>query len=136
GPLYGLEPLAADLGLHFGNGTLVEPNIQLLGINDPTITLVAKYPEDSPLAGGLNAATLFPGATSVDVAAGSPWQQDAFLQSLPRSWLETGRLAGKVSYDPKQGDRLGPLTLGVALSRELPGKGTQRVVVTGDGDFL
>ena len=136
GPLYGLEPLAADLGLHFGNGTLVDPNIQLLGINDPTITLVAKYPEDSPLAGGLNAATLFPGATSIDVDAGSGWQQDAFLQSLPRSWLETGRLAGNVSYDPKQGDRLGPLTLGVALSRELPGKGTQRVVVTGDGDFL
>lgn len=136
GPLYGLEPLAADLDLHFGNGTLVDPNTQVLGINDPTITLVAKYPEASPVAGGLNAATLFPGATSVDIDKDSPWQQDAFLQSMPRSWLETSRLAGDVSYDPKHGDRLGPLTLGVALVREVPGKGSQRVVVTGDGDFL
>ena len=136
GPLYGLDPLAADLNLHFGAGTLVDPNTQMLGINDPTITLVPKYPEDSPLASGLNAVTLFPGATSVDVDKDSPWQQDPFLQSMPRSWLETARLAGNVSFDPKHGDRLGPLTIGVALSREVPGKGAQRVVVTGDGDFL
>jgi hypothetical protein len=136
GPLYGLDPLATDLDLHFGNGTLVDPNTQLLGINDPTVTLVPKYPETSPLAGGLSSVTLFPGATSVDVDPGSPWQQDAFLQSMPRSWLETARLAGDVSYDAKHGDRLGPLTIGVALTREVPGKGTQRVVVTGDGDFL
>jgi hypothetical protein len=136
GPLYGLDPLAADLSLHFGNGTLVDPNTQLLGINDPTVTLVPKYPEDSPLASGLNAVSLFPGATSVDVDKGSPWQQDAFLQSMPRSWLETARLAGNVNYDPKRGDRLGPLTIGVALTREVAGKGAQRVVVTGDGDFL
>jgi hypothetical protein len=136
GPLFGLDPLTADLNLHFGAGTLVDPNTQLLGINDPTITLVPKYPETSPLAGGMNAVSLFPGATSVDVDANSPWHQDAFLQSMPRSWLETARLAGNVSYDPKHGDRLGPLTIGVALTRDVPGKGTQRVVVTGDGDFL
>lgn len=136
GPLYGLDSLAADLKLHFGTGTLVDPNIQLLGISDPTITVVAQYPATSPLAGGLNMGTLFPGSTSVDVDADSGWQEDAFLQSLPRTWLETGQVSSNPTYDPARGDRLGPITLGVALTREVPGKGTQRVVVTGDGDFL
>ena len=136
GSLYGLDPLAADLGLHFGNGTIVDPNTQLLSINDPTITLVAKYPEDSPVVSGLNVMTLFPGATSVTPDKDSGWQQDEFLQTLPRSWLMTGKLAGSVGFDPKRGDKQGPLPIGVALTRSVPGKGEQRVIVTGDGDFL
>ena len=136
GPLYGLEPLAAVLGLHFGAGTVVDPNTQLLGISDPTVTLVPKYPESSPLANGLNAMTLFPGATSVEVEKTGPWAEDPFLQTMPRSWLETGKLAGNVSFDPKHGDKPGPLTIGVALTRALADKGQQRVVITGDGDFL
>jgi ABC-type uncharacterized transport system involved in gliding motility auxiliary subunit len=136
GSLYGLDPLAADLGLHFGNGTIVDPNTQLLSINDPTITLVAKYPEDSPMVSGLNVMTLFPGATSVVPDKGSAWQQDEFLETLPRSWLMTGKLAGSVGFDPKRGDKQGPLSIGVALTRAVAGKGEQRVIVVGDGDFL
>jgi ABC-type uncharacterized transport system involved in gliding motility auxiliary subunit len=136
GSLYGLDPLAADLGVHFGNGTIVDPDTQLLGINDPTISLVTKYPEDSPVVTGLTVGTIFPSATSVDVDKNANWQQDAFLQTLPRSWLMTGKLSGSVGFDPKRGDKQGPLNIGVALSRKLPGKGEQRVVVTGDGDFL
>ncbi len=136
GSLYGLDPLAADLGVHFGNGTIVDPDTQLLGINDPTISLVTKYPEDSPVVTGLTVGTIFPSATSVDVDKSANWQQDPFLQTLPRSWLMTGKLAGSVGFDSKRGDKQGPLNIGVALARKLPGKGEQRVVVTGDGDFL
>ncbi len=135
GPLYGLEPLAADIGVQFGAGTLVDPETQLFGINDPKIIMVPKYPETSALTRGLSAISAFPGATSLEMKPGSGWQQDAFLTTLPRSWLETGRLEGAVSYDPKSGDKLGPLTIGLALTREL-GDHEQRIVVTGDGDFL
>ncbi len=78
----------------------------------------------------------------MDVDKDSGWQAIAFLQTLPRSWLETGKLEGEVNYDPKHGDRLGPLSIGVSLTRTLKatGKGgapaEQRVVVTGDGDFI
>jgi len=136
GSLYGLDPLATDLGVHFGDGTIVDPNTQLLSINDPTITLVAKYPEDSPVVSGLNVMTLFPGATSVTPDKDSTWQQDEFLETLPRSWLTMAKLAGSVGFDPKRGDKQGPLPIGVALTRSVPGKGEQRVIVTGDGDFL
>jgi ABC-type uncharacterized transport system involved in gliding motility auxiliary subunit len=72
----------------------------------------------------------------VSVDKSTDWQQDPFLQTLPRSWLMTGKLAGSVGFDAKRGDKQGPLSIGVALSRMVPGKGEQRVIVTGDGDFL
>jgi len=136
GPLYGLEPLAADLGVHFGAGTIVDPNTQLIGINDASITLVSEYPTTSPLTSGLSTLTLFPTATSVDADKHAGWQEDDFLRSLPRSWLETGDLHKPVSFDAKQGDKPGPLTLGVALTRTVQDSHSQRVVITGDGDFL
>lgn len=141
GSLYGLQPLAQDLGAHFGAGTIVDPESQLFGINDPKIILVPKYEDGSPLTKDFTTATLFPAATSVDMDKDSGWQADEFLKTLPRSWLETGTLEGEVNYDPKHGDRLGPLAIGVALTRMLkaPKGGTpseQRVVITGDGDFL
>ena len=143
GPLHGLQPLAQDLGLRFGAGTIVDPESQLFGINDPKIVLVPKYDDNNPLTKDFGTATLFPAATSVDEDKDSNggWQADGFLKTLPRSWLETGKLEGDVNYDPKRGDRLGPLTIGVALTRPLKAPkggspGEQRVVATGDGDFL
>lgn len=139
GSLYGLEPLAEDLGLQFGKGTIVDPESQLFGINDPKILLVPKYNDDSAITKDFSTATLFPAATSVDADANSGWQAQPFLSTLPRSWLETGALEGNVSYDPKRGDKLGPLSIGLSLTRALKGgdkQGEQRVVVTGDGDFL
>lgn len=136
GPLYGLEPLAKDLGVSFGDGTIVDADTQLFGISDPKVLLVPKYSEQSAITRGLSAVTLFPAATSVEEDPKADWRTDAFLETLSRSWLETGALQGAVNYDPKRGDRLGPLAIGLGLSRTLKGGHEQRVVVTGDGDFL
>ena len=136
GPLYGLEPLAKDLGVTFGNGTIVDADTQLFGISDPKVLVVPKYSEQSAITQGLGTVTLFPAATSVEEDPKSGWQADAFLETLSRSWLETGTLQGAVNYDPKRGDKLGPLAIGLGLSRRLKGGHEQRVVVTGDGDFL
>lgn len=149
GPLNGLEPLAAQLGVSFGRGTIVDPDSQLFGINNPTIVLVAKYNPQIAITRGFNNVTAFVGATSVN-ANGGDWQVQDFLQTLPRSWLETGKLEGDVKYAPKRGDKPGPLNIGVTLTRiiKTPASVTskaggtadqpqeQRVVVTGDGDFL
>ncbi|HET7395487.1 MAG TPA: GldG family protein [Gammaproteobacteria bacterium] len=149
GKLYGLEPLASALGIQFGKGTIVDPDSRLLGINDPTVVLVAKYQSDSLITRGFNAATLFARATSISDAVKTnkiDWQDTPFLKTLPRSWLETGKLEGSISFDAKQGDQQGPLTIGMTLTREVkPTSGKkaaaakpleQRVVVIGDGDFL
>lgn len=148
GKLYGLEPLATALGIQFGDGTIVDPDSQLLGISDPTVVLVAKYGSDSLITRGFNTATLYARATSITTSGNTDWLAAPFLKTLPRSWLETGKLAGAVSFDAKRGDKQGPLAIGMALTREInpdftektgDGKHTsveQRVVVTGDGDFL
>jgi hypothetical protein len=110
---------------------------------------VAKYQSDSLITRGFNAATLFARATSISDAVKTnkiDWQDTPFLKTLPRSWLETGKLEGSISFDAKQGDQQGPLTIGMTLTREVkPTSGKkaaaakpleQRVVVIGDGDFL
>jgi ABC-type uncharacterized transport system involved in gliding motility auxiliary subunit len=59
----------------------------------------------------------------------------SLLPTLQGSWNETGPIRGRVGVNPEQGERLGPLTLGLALTRA-KGDREQRVVVVGDGDFL
>ncbi|MDE2460446.1 MAG: GldG family protein [Gammaproteobacteria bacterium] len=146
GPLYGLEPLAQDLGITFAKGTIVDPDSQLFGITNPTVILVAKYNPALAITRDFNTATLFAGATYIRTDAGSGWQSENFLQTLPRSWLETGKLEGDIKFDPAHGDKPGPLTIGVSLTRAVKPPATskdsdiksieQRVAVTGDGDFL
>ena len=140
----GLEKLAADIGIEFQQGTIVDPTTQLLGIPDPSYAIVAEYPEH-PIIRNLNYLTIFPRACGVkQLAAGQDkgaWDVARFLNSAPRSWLETGPLTGGVEYD-KGKDVEGPLALGLALSREHKGNGEgseaaeQRIVVICDGDFL
>jgi len=150
GPLYGLEPLAQALGISFEKGTIVDPDSQLFGITNPTVILVAKYEASGAITRGFNTATLFAGATAIETDATGGWQSQTFLKSLPRSWLATGKLQGEIKYDAKQGDKRGPLAIGVSLTREVETSANdktksevtsqksmeQRVVVTGDGDFL
>ena len=141
-PAYGLESLTQDLGVRFDAGTLVDPESQLFGVNNPTTILVAKYDNANPLTRDFSTVTLFPATTALETVKDSGWQAAAFLNSLPRSWLETGKLQGQVNYDPKRGDKLGPLVIGVNETREVKPAANnaapveQRVVVTGDGDFL
>lgn len=150
GPLYGLEPLTQALGVRFEKGTIVDPDSQLFGITNPTVILVAKYESSGAITRGFNTATLFAGATAIETDAPDGWQSETFLKTLPRSWLATGKLQGEIKYDPKRGDQQGPLAIGVDLTRELKTatddakkeggaankSAEQRVVVTGDGDFL
>ena len=136
GPLYGLAPLAQDLGVSFGKGTVVDPDSAGYGIRDPRMVLVTQYSAASPVTQGLNIASLFSTATSVDATATGGWQAEPFLQTREHSWLEAGALDSDIGFDAKQGDRAGPVTIGVALTRTPASGHEQRVVVTGDGDFL
>ncbi|MDR9436640.1 MAG: GldG family protein, partial [Thiohalophilus sp.] len=142
GKLYGLQPLLEDLGLRFVDGTIVDPSTRMLGINDPTFAVVADYSaSDHPVTRDFRFMTLFPRAVGIKVRQDSDFQATPFLQTVPRSWAETGPLDGVINYDAGE-DTAGPLHIGIALSREpategadRPGSG-QRIAVLGDGDFL
>lgn len=149
---YGLLPLARQLGVEFTAGMIVDPTTQVLGVSDPRFALVADYPSHA-INRGFDALTLFPQSQGLSISPPDGWQAQVILQTEKRSWSETGNMSGSIQFDAAT-DVPGPLTLGVALSRELsaddaqtdvqsdekqnsqPSSPQQRIVVTGDGDFL
>ena len=124
--------LAKALGVRFLPGTVVDAAAADLGIDSPTVA-VARPAAASPVAESLPAPVLMPGAQALEVAGDVSWTASPVLQTGPRSWNETGRLKGSISRDPAAGEKRGPLTLALALES---GKGHQRVLIAGDGDFL
>lgn len=145
GEEHGLTPLAQQLGIGFLPGKVVDASAQLFGIDDPTFALVAEY-SPHPVVMGFQAMTLFPAVAALDKVGESAFERTSFLQTLPRSWTETGPIEGKIQFDAGKNEREGPLTIAYALTRVKPspeGKDkkaeepvVQRVIVLGDGDFL
>jgi len=144
GPLHGLEPVAKELGVTFLPGIVVDLTTQLLGIQSAAIAAVTSYGA-SPVTKDFNLLTVFPLAAGLSVTAPKGWQADGFLKTGESSWVETGKLTGKVQFNEKE-DIRGPVTIGETLMRtakpaaDKPGAAQggkqQRVIVTGDGDFL
>lgn len=136
--LAGLEPVLEQLGLRALKGTLLdgnEPLQEMLGIKHPAVIPVIQYIH--PLLKDMQAPTLFPfaGVIEADPDTITNWQYTPMLLSGETSWLESGELAGQVAPDYTTGDKPGPLSIGMSLSRELDGR-QQRVVVLGDSDFM
>jgi len=155
GELHGLAPLAQQLGIKFLPGVVVDASTQLFGIADPTFALVAEYPPHAITTQFQN-VTMFPASAAIEKpdAPGAPFEGEAFLSTLARSWTETGKIEGKIQFDANQGEKQGPLAIAYALTRSVPKPEApkpvkpdakpedaakpklQRIVVVGDGDFL
>jgi ABC-type uncharacterized transport system involved in gliding motility auxiliary subunit len=128
------QPLLDLLGIKHLAGTIVDANVRELGIDNPAVALVPSYPEHAATT-DFSLITLFPQAAALEVTQKTDWQVTPLLQTLERSWNETGPLQGEIQRDPAQQERPGPLTIGYALTRGESDK-QQRVLVIGDGDFL
>ncbi|MES2682828.1 MAG: DUF4350 domain-containing protein [Pseudomonadota bacterium] len=146
--------LAQALGVSFEKGTAIFPEYAAM-TQDPSLFLTASYPA-TPVTQNLTENTLFPiaRALSTDPAAkpDPAWQPQPFLQSTQQAWIETGPLEGEIGFEPEQGDKPGPLTLGLLLTRNLkaaadapqpktpddpmPVGKPQRAAIVGDSDFL
>ena len=132
GPLHGLEPLAEQLGVELQPGVIVDAASQLLA-GDPAALVITNYGAQ-PIVRNFALSTVFPQAAGLNVKAPQDWKSETLLDTGPRAWSETGSLKGQLRFD-KGKDIPGPLTVGVALTRQIEGR-EQRVVVVGDGDFL
>jgi len=136
GDLGGLAPLLDYLGIVPLPGILVDANVGELNIQDPTVAMVASYP-DQPPTRGLAGHSLFPGALAFRAGAAAGWSWSTPLETQQNSWNETGPIRGNVFRDPDLDELPGPLPLALLLSRPHPdGAGEQQVLVVGDGDFL
>lgn len=139
--LYGLQPLADYLGIKFHPGTIVDPTAQIMNVNDPTFSIVTSYPQH-PVTRDFQYMSIFPRATGIDFSqVNDNWTALPFLQTVPRSWSETGVLKGAIDYNADK-DIVGPLTIGLSLTPKTGDappttkKRNQRIVILGDGDFL
>ena len=152
GSLKGLDKLAEKLKIGFVKGTVVDPTTQLLGISDPTVALVNPPYPVHPVTNDFNFMTLFPQAGGIHYRSDAGWEATQFLSTAKGSWSENSPLRGVVDFDEKV-DFMGPLALGVALSKKLAPKKEsepveqdktdeesrlpeQRIVILGDVDFL
>jgi len=133
------NPVAAELirtltGIEQLRGTIVDANVHELGIDNPAVALVPRYP-DHPATRQFSLLSLFPQAAALVKPNESPWQMTPLLQTLDRSWNETGPLTGEIERNPLKGEEPGPLVIGYALTR-LQADNEQRILVIGDSDFL
>jgi len=153
----GMEELSETLGIELVPGMVVDPNTQLLGINDPRFTLIPEYPRN-PITENFDIMSIFPTAKAIEFFAGEEWEAETLLETLPRTWSETDDVNGDVQLDVGQ-DIAGPLIIGLSLTRTiLPADEMeadkdpddselvvdeelevssfeQRIVIVGDNDF-
>lgn len=130
-----LSALLQQLGLRQLPGTLVDNSVTLYGVNDPSFVLVSEYPSH-PITQGFQTTTLYPVTAALEVADETEFQAEVLLRSSKQSWTETGAIAGKISFAADSDERQGPLPFAYTLTRSPDAKTQQRIVVTGDGDFL
>jgi len=154
----GMEELSETLGIELVPGMVVDPNTQLLGINDPRFTLIPEYPRN-PITENFNSMSIFPTAKAIEFFANEEWDSEVLLETLPRTWSESDDTSGDVQMDIGQ-DVPGPLVIGYSLRRDiLPADESidtdnemsdeellideneemaipeQRIVIIGDNDF-
>ena len=162
--LTNLDRLAEVFGISFHPGTIVDPTTQMLNVSDPTFSLVTSYPPHA-ITRNFQYMSIYPRARGIahdKVKEG--WDGKAFLQTVNRAWAETSPLKGVIDYNEGE-DIVGPLTIGLTLTRKMPGlnsdkshpdknntdksstenaqaektqlnKTQQRIVILGDGDFI
>ncbi|MGH8119464.1 MAG: GldG family protein, partial [Gammaproteobacteria bacterium] len=143
GPLHGLEALAEKLHVRQELGTIIDVAGRLIGVEDPTIVIqtATLYPPHLATQ-GFTYTTLFPKAAAITAEDNSPWRAQPLLTTGDHTWSETGPLEDEVSFAEEQ-DIQGPLNIGLTLEREIESvegetgsPRTQRILITGDGDFL
>jgi ABC-type uncharacterized transport system involved in gliding motility auxiliary subunit len=154
-----IEALMKEWAIEAGQNVVVDVSGmgQLLG-TDASVPVAATYPSH-PITDRFNMLTAFPLARSVTPASGGAngRSAQALIETSERSWAETNvkqlRSNGEVALDVDQGDKQGPVTIGVAVSAAAPeapppatdaAKASQgneppkpetRVAVIGDSDF-
>jgi ABC-type uncharacterized transport system involved in gliding motility auxiliary subunit len=147
GELRNLTAFVREQGADLGNDVVVDNSQmgQYIG-TDASVPVAVRYPPH-PITQGLTSLSAYPMARSVRPAPGDGRTASSIIESSDKSWSETDiqqLAAGRLSMDPGQGDRPGPVSLGVAVSAQpaspRPGDGSPsretRLVVVGDSDFV
>lgn len=130
-----LETIEKRLGIGKLKGTVVDTSSSLYGIDDPSFVLVSQY-NRHPVTKGMQTLTVYPLVSALKVTEKTEFSAEPMLQTIEAAWTETDAIQGVIKFDKDKGEVSGPLTLGMALTRNLEDGRQQRIAVIGDGDFL
>ena len=131
-PLHGLQTLADMLKLKLTAGVVIDPAAQEL--NAPATWALATNYGKHPITKDFDLITVFPLAREVGVDQNQDWQVTKLIEVAQRGWVEIGKPDETARFDKKL-DTAGPVTIGIALTRQIKRR-EQRVVVIGSGAFL
>lgn len=117
-------------------GTIVDLHGHRLGTPHPAITIIDTY-SSTPFTAP-KSLTAFPFAVALQLHSNSHWTTQALLFTNEQSWTETGALSGPIAFEPEKGEVVGPLVLGVSLTKSHPlhPQSVQRIVIIGNSRFL
>jgi len=130
----GLRAIALELGIKRLPGVVVDLATQNLSVDRPDFAIAKTYSQHEATM-DLSSVTLFPQAAGLDLQPNREWRAAALVQAGEHAWTETGALSGEVSFDEGSEEVAGPFPLIIALERSRAER-PQRVIVSGDGDFL
>lgn len=131
-PLRGLERLAEKLGLLLTPGIVVDPAAEEMRV-PVNWALGAGYPPH-PVTRNFNLITVFPSVRAIGWEENREWQHARLVDVAQRGWVSSRPAQDKPLFD-KNHDVPGPVTIALALQREVNGR-EQRIVVAGSGSFL
>ena len=147
GELRNLTAFIREQGAELGNDVIVDTSDmgQYIG-TDASVPVASTYPVH-PITEGLTSLSAYAMARSVAPLPVDGATPTSIVESSDRTWSETdiqSLAAGRFSMDPSTGDREGPVSLAVAVSRPASAAafaaGGQardtRLVVVGDSDFV
>ena len=133
-----LNRLDVLLNIESVPGVVIDANTRLrimLGVKHAAVIPVPEFNKHD-ITNTLKTHGLFPFTSGFTVDENSDWRTEILFASLPRSWSEVGGLnEEELSFESSKGDTAGPLSLALAMSRQLDDN-LQRVVVVGDSDFI
>ncbi len=132
-PLHGLERLAEKLGLLLTPGIVIDPAAEEMNI-PATWALDAGYPPHA-ITQNFNLITAFPFARAIDWEEGREWQHSILVEAAPRGWVSRSKPQGKQPRFDKKHDVPGPVSIALALQRDVNDR-EQRIVIVGSGSFL
>lgn len=136
-PGHELQALSDILGISFLDGVVVDnnPNLRnVLGLSHPAQLPILSY-KLHPITEKMKYFTLLITAAAIRPQTDTQWHSTALLLTENTSWAETDGFIIDVTLDTDRGDTPGPLSIGLALERDINSV-KQRVVVIGDSDFL
>lgn len=128
-PLHGLEALSEQLGIALTPGVVIDPAAQEM--NAPADWTLGSGYTPHPVTQNFDLITVFPYARSLGMEENQQWQRNILVEGANNGWVSASR---SPVFD-KQRDIPGPVTLALALQREVAER-EQRIVVVGSGSFL